>query len=97
MSKGSAVPTWHSRLHDVRVAIKQLANAAAAGEHPQHADTADSLEALFADISSAEEFHRAVRQATRLYTGGMGSFQDVGSAAVAGAVERLHSALREAW
>lgn len=97
MSEDSAAPTWQSQLHDVRAAIEQVRVAAAAGEDPRHAATANSLETLFAHVTSADELQRAARQATRLYTGGMGSFQDVGSATLAAAVDKLNSALREAW
>ncbi|GAA4896665.1 hypothetical protein GCM10025789_13090 [Tessaracoccus lubricantis] len=90
------LPTWQSRLDGVRRAIEQLRDACAVDGDSRRASTADWLEGLFADVAGADALRRRAREALALYSGGTGSFQDVGSAAMAGAVDALYASLRAA-
>lgn len=95
-SDDDGVTCWQSRLHDVRRAVEQLRDAGAMESDARRASTAVWLEGLFADVASAEELEQSARQGLTLFSGGMGSFQDVGSATMAGAVDELASVLRAA-
>lgn len=87
---------WQSRLEDVRRAVDQLHDACAIEGDARRASTALWLEGLFAEVTNADELQQSARQALTLYAGGMGSFQDVGSATMAAAVDALPSVLRAA-
>ncbi|MGP6173632.1 hypothetical protein [Corynebacterium sp. A21] len=87
---------WELRLDDVHRAVEQLHDACAIDGDSRRASTAAWLDGLFADVVGEKTFRQKVGQALMLYTGGMGSFQDVGSATMAAAVDALHSALRAA-
>ncbi|XKH53659.1 hypothetical protein LG284_01060 [Citricoccus nitrophenolicus] len=90
------VARWQSRLDDVRRAVEQLRDACATDGDARRASTAAWLEGLFAEVTSANELRQSAQQALALYAGGMGSFQDVGSATMAAAVATLRSTLRVA-
>lgn len=87
---------WRSQLDAVRRAVEQLRDACATEGDARRASTAAWLEGLFADVASDKELRLSARQALTLYAGGMGSFQDVGSATMAAAVDTLRSTLRVA-
>lgn len=88
-----AASDWQSHLDNVRAAIVHLRKASQADGDVQRASTADWLEALFADVTNLVELRTATGRALTLYRGGMGSFQDVGTATMAAAVDDLNSAL----
>lgn len=54
----------------------------------------DWLEELFVEVDDRRGLREASARGLTLYRGGMGSFQDVHSAASSGAVDRLRIALR---
>lgn len=87
---------WQSRLDNVRHAVAQLRDACATDGDARRAFTAAWLEGLFTTVTSAKELRQSARQALALYAGGMGSFQDVGSATMAAAVDTLRTTLRVA-
>ena len=96
MPEDKATAGWHSQLDDVHRAVEQLHDACASGGDARRASTAVWLDGLFAAVTSADQLRQNARQALVLYAGGMGSFQDVGSASMAVAVDSLRSALRVA-
>ena len=63
------------------------------GDGPRD-QASDWLEQLFAGIEDQQALRRASARGLGLYRGGMGSFQDVGSAGSSKAVSRLRVALR---
>jgi hypothetical protein len=63
------------------------------GDEARH-DASDWLQQLFVEVEDRRGLREASARGLALYRGGMGSFQDVGSAASSGAVDRLRSALR---
>ncbi|WP_306231747.1 hypothetical protein [Agrococcus beijingensis] len=87
---------WQSQLDDVRRAIERLRDACAADGDSRRRSTAAWLEELFVDVADADALRQGAREASLLYVGGMGSFQDVGSARVAAEVDALRLALRAA-
>jgi hypothetical protein len=93
-SDDMAVARWQSRRDNVGRAVEQLRDASATDGDARRASTAAWLEELFADVTSAQELRQSAQQALVLYAGGMGSFQDVGSATMAAAVDTLRSTLR---
>ena len=54
---------------------------------------ARNLAARFSGVTDRSTLRAAARESLALFRGGMGSFQDVGTASMADAVERLHRAL----
>lgn len=89
-----ATSLWQSHLDNVRAAIVHLRKASQADGDVQRASTADWLDALFADVTNAVELRTSTGRALTLFRGGMGSFQDVGTATMSAAVGHLNSALR---
>ncbi|MCH1882521.1 hypothetical protein [Agrococcus sp. ARC_14] len=87
---------WQAQLDDVRRAIAQLRAACAADGDARRASSADWLGGLFEDVADAESLQQSARQALGLYTGGMGSFHDVGTATMASAVDALRTTLHSA-
>ena len=75
-------------------AIAELRVVARSEEDGPRDQASDWLEQLFAGIEDQQALRRASAQALGLYRGGMGSFQDVGSAGSSEAVGRLRVALR---
>ncbi|MGP4992851.1 DUF6966 domain-containing protein [Glutamicibacter ardleyensis] len=61
--------------------------------HSQRSHRAGWLDSLFADIETPAQLRESANEALKLYRGGMGSFQDVGTAVMAQAVDGLHAAL----
>lgn len=90
-------PRWATRLRDVHEAIRTLRVASLADEDPQRFDVADVMERRFANIADARALRQNAREALTLWwRGGMGSFQDTGSAIMSRAVDGLRDALRMA-
>ncbi|MGO2052982.1 DUF6966 domain-containing protein [Glutamicibacter sp. 287] len=83
-------------LIEIRAAIAKLHRAAAHDRDPQRAHAAHWLDGLFENVESRAQLREASRQALELYRGGMGSFQDVGTAVMAEAVDGLRHALSAA-
>jgi hypothetical protein len=84
-------------LEDVHEAIRALRAASLADDDPQRHDVADVMERRFADIADARALRKNAREALTLWwRGGMGSFQDTGSAIMSRAVDGLRDALRVA-
>lgn len=94
--KHSGMSKWQLQLKNVRRAVQQLGEACSLENDERRAVTAVWLEELFAEVTSAEELAGNARQALALYKGGMGSFQDVGSARMASAVHALARELHAA-
>lgn len=86
---------WHTQVEAVRAAIQQLQLACTDDADPQRMNTAQSLEELFWDVNSPAELQQNVRRALALY-GGANSFQDIGTAEMARAVDALRTALLQA-
>ncbi|MBF4634665.1 hypothetical protein ITJ38_09655 [Agreia pratensis] len=57
-------------------------------------DASDWLDELLIDVDDRQGLREASARGLSLYRGGMGSFQDAGSAASAHAISRLRVALR---
>lgn len=87
------MPTTADSLAAVRDAIEGLRVAAREDNDEQRADVAQWLDGLFAGVQSRAELKAAVTESTALFRGGMGSFQDVSTAVMDRAVERLRQAL----
>lgn len=85
--------TLNQTLDEIREAIATLHRAVAHDRDSQRSHTADWLDSLFADIDTPAQLREAANEALKLYRGGMGSFQDVGTAVIAQAVDGLHTAL----
>ncbi|WP_345077394.1 hypothetical protein [Brachybacterium paraconglomeratum] len=83
-------------LDEIRLAITQLHLAAHIDADDARGTVATSLEKRFSGISERGELRDSARRSLLLYRGGMGSFQDVGSAVMFEAVERVHRALSRA-
>lgn len=84
---------WKVELGEVLRAVEQLREACAVDEDARRASTATWLAELFAEVTDAGSLRQSAREALTLYTGGAGSFQDVGSSTMAASVDELHSAL----
>lgn len=80
----------------IRAAIEKLHLAAAQDHDAQRAHAARWLDGLFEDVESREQLREAARKALELDRGGMGSFQDVGTAVMDDAVSGLRRALGSA-
>jgi hypothetical protein len=90
------MPSVADSVDEIRSAIVQLRSAAVQDEDLRRRQAAEQLQQLFAGIVNSQELHAAARDALRLYGGGMGGFQDVGTPAMASAITRLSEALRHA-
>ena len=74
-------------------AIAEL-RAVARSEHDERrARVADRLDELFADATDVHSLQEAAAEDVGMYSGGTGSFQDVGSPASAHVVDELYVAL----
>ena len=78
---------------EIIAAAAELRAVARAEPDKQRIEVADWLDEQFIDIADPGVLLEATRNALTLYQGGIGSFQDVGTAASAHAVSRLRSAL----
>ena len=78
---------------EIIAAVAELCAVARAEQDKQRIEVADWLDEQFTDIADPGVLLEATRNALTLYQGGMGSFQDVGTAISAHAVSRLRSAL----
>lgn len=78
---------------EIIAAAAELRAVARAEQDKQRIEAVDWLDEQFTDIADPGVLLEATRDALTLYQGGMGSFQDVGTAASAHAVSRLRSAL----
>ena len=87
---------WQAELDDVRRAIAQLRAACAVDGDARRASSADRLDGLFADVADVESLQQSALEALRFYRGGMGPFQDVGTATMAAAVDGLRDTLHSA-
>lgn len=90
----SAQSTVEAVRDEIIVAVAEL-RAVAQSEHDERrANVADWLDDLFADVMDEHSLHEAAAEGLGMYRGGMGSFQDVGSAASAHVVGELYVALQ---
>ena len=91
--------TMNQALAEIHAAIAKLHRAAAHDQDLRRDHVASWLDDLFVDIKTREQFSEASGEALGLYRGGMGSFQDVGTAVMAEAVDGLNRALHaaQAW
>jgi hypothetical protein len=78
---------------EIIAAAAELRTVARAEQDKQRIEVADWIDQQFIDVADPGVLLEATRSALTLYQGGMGSFQDVGTAASAQAVSRLRSAL----
>lgn len=78
---------------EIIAAAEELRAVARAEQDKQRIGVADWLDDQSIDIADLGALLEATRNALTLYQGGMGSFQDIGTAASAHAVSRLRSAL----
>lgn len=85
--------TLNQTLDEVREAIATLHRAVVHDRDSRRSHTADWLDSLFSDIETPAQLRESANEALKLYRGGMGSFQDVGTAVMAQAVDGLHAAL----
>ncbi|MUN05610.1 hypothetical protein [Agromyces luteolus] len=76
-------------------AIAQIRSAATIEGDEARSRSAE-IAVRFDGITTQAELRDAARESLRLYRGGMGSFQDVGSSTMAEAVARLVRSLRRA-
>ncbi|WP_299305858.1 hypothetical protein [uncultured Brachybacterium sp.] len=83
-------------LVEIRGALGQLSRTAQAERDSSRGAVARNLAATFSGVTDRGTLRDAARESLPLFRGGMGSFQDVGTAPMADAVERLHRALSRA-
>lgn len=83
-------------LHEIRGAVDQLSRTARAEQDSSRGAVARNLAVMFSSVTDRAALREAARESLALFRGGMGSFQDVGTAPMADAVERLHRALSRA-
>lgn len=88
------MPTIDRALEDLDRALAGLRAAAAADGDDHRARVADWVEGLFAGTRHRAEIRTAAARALTLWRGGMGSFQDVGTAVMSEAVGQLREALQ---
>jgi hypothetical protein len=79
---------------EIIAATAELHTVAQAEHDEQRAHVADWLDERFAGVTDEHSLHEAAAEGLSLYRGGMGSFQDVGSAASAQVVGELYVALQ---
>lgn len=90
------MPSVADSVEEIRRAIEQLHSAAVHDEDVQRRRSAEQLERRFTDIVNPDDLRAAARDGLRMYSGGMGAFQDAGTPAVASAIARLSEGLRHA-
>ena len=83
-------------LLEIRGALNQLSRTAQAEQDASRGAVARNLATRFSGVTDRAALREAARESLALFRGGMGSFQDVGTAPMADAVERLHRALSRA-
>lgn len=83
-------------LHEIGGAVDQLSRTAQAERDSSRGTVARNLAATYSGITDRAVLREAARESLALFRGGMGSFQDVGTAPMYDAVERLHRALSRA-
>lgn len=88
--------TMNQVLAEIHAAIAKLHRAAAHDQDSRRDHVANWLDDLFVEIKAREQLSDASDEALGLYRGGMGSFQDVGTAVMAEAVDGLNRALHAA-
>ena len=90
------MPTAAESLDEIRHAIVQLRAAATHDNDVSRGEVADRLGRQFDGIDNPRELRTTAANALHLYRGGMGSFQDTGTAVMDAAVNRLRHALSQA-
>ena len=80
-------------LVEIRGALDQLSRTAQAERDSSRGAVARNLAVTFSGAMDRAALREAARDSLALFRGGMGSFQDVGTAPMADAVERLHRGL----
>lgn len=90
------MPTAAESLEEIRDAIEQLRAAASHDNDVSRGQVADWLERQIDGIHDADELNAIAADAMRLFRGGMGSFQDTGTAGMDAAVKRLRHVLHQA-
>jgi hypothetical protein len=81
-------------VRDEIIAASAELRTVAQSEHDEaRAHVADWLDGRFAGVTDEQDLHEASAEALTMYRGGMGSFQDVGSAASSHVVRGLRAAL----
>jgi hypothetical protein len=83
-------------LLEIRGALDQLSRTARTERDSSRSRVARNLAATYSGITDRAALREAARESLALFRGGMGSFQDVGTAPMSAAVERLHRALSRA-
>lgn len=83
-------------LVEIRGALDQLSRTARTEQDASRCAVARNLAATFSGVMDRAALREAARESLPLFRGGMGSFQDVGTAPMADAVQRLHRALSRA-
>lgn len=83
-------------LVEIRGALDQLSRTARTEQDASRGAVARNLAVMFSSVTDRAALRDAARESLTLFRGGMGSFQDVGTAPMADAVERLHRALSRA-
>ncbi|MGO2360465.1 MAG: hypothetical protein ACTH6N_04975 [Brachybacterium tyrofermentans] len=83
-------------LLEIRGALDQLSRTAQAEQDSSRGTVARNLAVTFSGVMDRSTLRDAARESLALFRGGMGSFQDVGTAPMADAVQRLHRALSRA-
>lgn len=81
-------------LKEILAAIDMVRTVAQSEQDKARNHAADWLDEQFSGVTDGQALCEASAEGLRLYRGGTGSFQDVGTAASADAVARLHSALK---
>lgn len=90
------LPTVDQSLQLLAAAVAQLRDAAEQDRDERRARVADRVEQRLAGVDGPRELRAAVADVMRIYQGGMGSFQDVGTSVMQRAVSDLSWALRRA-
>ena len=78
---------------EIIAAVAELRAVAGAEQDKQRLEVADWLDEQFVGIADPRDLLEATREALTLYQGGMGSFQDAGTAASSQVAGRLRTAL----
>ena len=91
------MPTAAESLDEIRHAIVQLRAAATHDNDESRGEVADRLGRQIDGIDNPRELRTTAANALHLYRGGMGSFQDTGTAVMDAAVIRLRHALSQAF